>query len=472
MQRIFTTIKQQAFDSAVLRSDNNHESASRLLQRVFRAILIIVVISTTLLTIFTKSWADIPSGVAYIVLCAAGLYGIRQQYFLLARLMVPSSILVGTMLTAFTIGDVHGLFSGFLILSVLAAGIMLGKPGAYLFTFLCSAVITLTFYYFSVVYAVDENELSFLVRWSLSVVGLIGGGVAVYFVLLTITQGYRDLEMLNSDLAQARDQLHGVTEELRSYQDNLLALVELRTAELQTAKEIAENANQAKSQFVANMSHEFRTPLNAIIGYTEMIEEEVADIDPPEIAEDARRVLLSGRHLLALINDVLDLSMIEANKVTLYTDRIAVHEVITKVIETLTPLIDANRNKISYTVAPFYTQTDLVKLRQVLLNVIGNAAKFTQDGSIQVQVETKLIKEREFVQIEIADTGIGIPATQLPQLFEPFSQADNSYTRRYEGSGLGLAISREYCQLLGGDIIATSEEGHGSVFFITLPLIN
>ena len=386
--------------------------------------------------------------------------------------MVPSSILVGTMLTAFTIGDVHGLFSGFLILSVLAAGIMLGKPGAYLFTFLCSAVITLTFYYFSVVYAVDENELSFLVRWSLSVVGLIGGGVAVYFVLLTITQGYRDLEMLNSDLAQARDQLHGVTEELRSYQDNLLALVELRTAELQTAKEIAENANQAKSQFVANMSHEFRTPLNAIIGYTEMIEEEVADIDPPEIAEDARRVLLSGRHLLALINDVLDLSMIEANKVTLYTDRIAVHEVITKVIETLTPLIDANRNKISYTVAPFYTQTDLVKLRQVLLNVIGNAAKFTQDGSIQVQVETKLIKEREFVQIEIADTGIGIPATQLPQLFEPFSQADNSYTRRYEGSGLGLAISREYCQLLGGDIIATSEEGHGSVFFITLPLIN
>jgi signal transduction histidine kinase len=238
------------------------------------------------------------------------------------------------------------------------------------------------------------------------------------------------------------------------------------------AREQAEAANLTKSAFLANMSHELRTPLNAVIGYTEMMEEDFAEREElgGELA-DLGRIKGAARHLLQMINDVLDLSKIEAGKIELHVESFELAELLDQVISTTQPLLGVNRNSLQVQCAPGLgrVQTDLTKLRQVLINLVSNAAKFTQDGGIRIDTTSGFDEEGgALVVFEVRDTGIGMTASQLGRLFQPFVQADAETTRKYGGTGLGLAISRRLCRLMGGDVTATSAPGEGSVFRATV----
>ncbi|MBI3417687.1 MAG: response regulator [Verrucomicrobia bacterium] len=260
------------------------------------------------------------------------------------------------------------------------------------------------------------------------------------------------------------------------------------------AKALADSANQAKSQFLANMSHELRTPLNAIIGYSEMVVEELEDMGDTALTPDVQKIHAAAKHQLGLINDILDLSKVEAGKMTLHVEEFDVAKLVREVEATVQPLITKNANKLEVSCASDIgtMRADQTKVRQVLFNLISNAAKFTEKGTIRLEVSqgagerastravessahtTNEIGVREDahppgMEFRISDTGIGMTPEQLARLFQAFSQADASTTRWYGGTGLGLAISRKFCQLMGGDLTVTSEPGKGSTFIATLP---
>ncbi len=240
---------------------------------------------------------------------------------------------------------------------------------------------------------------------------------------------------------------------------------------LAAARDAAEEANRAKSAFLANMSHELRTPLNAIIGYSELMEEEAEESGLEDIAQDARRVLQSGQQLLALINDVLDISKIEAGKAELLLEDFSVPMLIDQVRSTVHPLMEKNSNRFQIDLAPEAQSmyADQGKVRQSLLNLLSNAAKFTQQGEVTLRVWQETRKGRPWVIFQVWDTGIGISPEQIERLFEPFTQADASTTRRYGGTGLGLALTRRFCEMMGGHVTVESTPEQGSVFTITLP---
>ncbi|MEB3264910.1 MAG: Cache 3/Cache 2 fusion domain-containing protein [Synechococcus sp.] len=237
------------------------------------------------------------------------------------------------------------------------------------------------------------------------------------------------------------------------------------------AKQEAEEANQVKSAFLANMSHELRTPMNAIIGYSEMLIEEAEEMEPQEMVPDLEKIHAAGKHLLGLINDILDLSKIEAGKMTLYLESFSLAELIGEVVSTVQPLLSRNRNRISVRCPADLglIHADQTKLRQVLLNLLSNASKFTEEGLITVQASVVAQPGGDRIHLAVQDSGIGMTPEQMAKLFQSFTQADSSTTRRYGGTGLGLAISRRFCQLMGGDIEVTSEPGKGSTFTVLLP---
>jgi signal transduction histidine kinase len=234
------------------------------------------------------------------------------------------------------------------------------------------------------------------------------------------------------------------------------------------SRQLAE-ASQHKSQFLANMSHELRTPLNAIIGVSEMLREDAEALK--QDTEPLDRVLGAARHLLALINDILDLSKIEAGRMELNLDTFALPPLIDEVVKTIEPLAAKNGNQVAVhcdgTIGSLHA--DSMRLRQALLNLMSNANKFTERGTISVDAQQKKEDGRYWITIAVADTGIGMTPEQMGKLFQEFSQADASTTRKYGGTGLGLAISKRFCQMMGGDIAVESELGRGSTFTIRLP---
>jgi signal transduction histidine kinase/DNA-binding response OmpR family regulator/HAMP domain-containing protein len=249
-------------------------------------------------------------------------------------------------------------------------------------------------------------------------------------------------------------------------------ITELRqhNLELEQARELSEVANRTKSQFLANMSHELRTPLNAIIGYSEILQEDAADTGQKQVVPDLKKIEGAGRHLLGLINDILDLSKVEAGKMDVFTEEIDILSLLDEVKAIITPLVAKNGNTLEVRLADRIgsMRTDRTKVKQCLLNVLSNAGKFTQDGKLTVGVE-RLETDRRMVQIMISDTGIGMSGEQLGRLFQAFSQADASTTKKFGGTGLGLAITRHFCRLLGGDVTVASQAGEGSTFTIVLP---
>lgn len=243
--------------------------------------------------------------------------------------------------------------------------------------------------------------------------------------------------------------------------------------EARTAREAAEYANAEKSRFLANMSHELRTPLNAVIGYAEILEEELAGGGLDECGRDATRIKTAGRHLLHLINDVLDLSKIEAGKVEVSPKRLAVATLLADAIDTIRPSADANNDTFILEADSNLGQafTDGAKLRQCLLNLLSNAAKFTKNGSIQLTARRIPRPLGDLLEFVVADTGIGMTREQMARLFSPFAQADSSIQKRFGGTGLGLAITRRLAQLLGGDITVDSTPGAGSVFTLRVAAV-
>lgn len=238
---------------------------------------------------------------------------------------------------------------------------------------------------------------------------------------------------------------------------------------LLNAKINAEQANNAKSAFLSMISHELRTPLNAIIGYSDLMLEEAATIDKPHFIQDLRNIHASGEHLLSLINNILDISKIEAGKMKVNIDRFSVRDLLDEVLGTLQPVIEKNNNvfKANSDIYEFQLETDFFKLKQILINLINNAAKFTKDGEINLDM-TEL--DSSYVEFSLRDTGIGISKSEIEHLFETFTQVDSSARREHEGTGLGLAISRKFSRLLGGDMRVESERGKGATFFVHLPI--
>ncbi|GAB4526924.1 MAG: hypothetical protein Fur0018_12370 [Anaerolineales bacterium] len=241
---------------------------------------------------------------------------------------------------------------------------------------------------------------------------------------------------------------------------------------LAAARDAAEEANLAKSVFLANMSHELRTPLNAIIGYAELMEEEAEESGLDAMAQDARRVLQAGQQLLALINDVLDISKIEAGKAELLQEDFSIPMLLDQVASTVHPLMEKNDNRFRIDLSPDVQamHADQGKVRQSLLNLLSNAAKFTQQGEVTLRVWQEIRDGRPWVVFQVQDTGIGISSPdQIEHLFKPFTQADASTTRKYGGTGLGLALTRRFCEMMGGTVDVESIPAQGSVFTIALP---
>ncbi len=280
-------------------------------------------------------------------------------------------------------------------------------------------------------------------------------------------------EALQSSFQSIEEKVEQRTLELQQAMEEIQIKRKLeikRSEELMQAREAAEAANRAKSEFLAKMSHELRTPLNAIIGYSEMLLEDSEASGQKDFIADLQKIRESGLHLLALINDILDLSKIEADKMELYLETFDVSRMIKQVVSTIQPQADKNGNTLRVHCGDDLgtMHSDVTKVRQVLFNLLSNACKFTERGTISLDVFRETVDGSDWLSFGVSDTGIGMTEEQMERLFQAFSQAETVITRNYGGTGLGLAISKGFCQMLGGDVYVESESGVGSTFTIRL----
>jgi signal transduction histidine kinase/DNA-binding response OmpR family regulator len=290
----------------------------------------------------------------------------------------------------------------------------------------------------------------------------------VYYFIQEGRRATRTMVKQSAELAQSNQSLQELSE-------NLEEKVIERTQQLSEALDAAESANRAKSLFLANMSHELRTPLNAIIGYSEILEEDAVDFGYEDAIPDLHKIKNAGKHLLSLINDILDISKIEAGEIDIYLEEFELIVLLDEVLSTIEPLIQQNNNTVVFEgdkTSLGQVTTDSTKLRQVIFNLVSNATKFTENGTITVSGQRYLNHEDEdWIEIAVSDTGIGMTEQQAEKVFQEFTQADESTTRNYGGTGLGLPISRHFCEVLGGDIVVNSISGEGSTFTVHLPAI-
>jgi signal transduction histidine kinase len=246
---------------------------------------------------------------------------------------------------------------------------------------------------------------------------------------------------------------------------------EAEATRLRVEREAAAQADQAKSRFLANMSHELRTPLNAILGYSELLQELAEGDGKEDYLADLKKIQIAGKHLLTLINDILDLSKIEAGKMDLQLEPFDLAALVRDVADTVAPLVQKNNNTLHLELADGLgtVRSDATRLRQCLFNLVSNASKFTERGRVGVSVHRQSTDGGDWLRIQVSDSGIGMTPEQLQKLFQPFTQADTSTTRKYGGTGLGLVITRKICELLGGTVSVQSEPGKGSTFTTLLP---
>jgi PAS domain S-box-containing protein len=277
-----------------------------------------------------------------------------------------------------------------------------------------------------------------------------------------------DRKRAESDLARYTRDLEAAHDTQRQNAEQLAGLVD----QLRITQRQAEAATRAKSDFLASMSHELRTPLNAIILYSELLQEEAEDNGQPRSISDLQRIQSAGKHLLELINGILDLSKIEAGKMALSLEQFDIRGMLGELRDTVDPLIQKNNNVLTVQCSDDVRtmRADLMKTRQIMLNLLSNASKFTRDGDITLAVCHRVIDARMFVQFTVTDTGVGMTKAQSEKIFEAFTQADVTTTRKYGGTGLGLAIVSRFCELMGGAISVDSRPGAGSRFMVHLPL--
>jgi len=322
-----------------------------------------------------------------------------------------------------------------------------------------------------------------------SVLSIVAGALSAWLIGFGVSRQVRSMAGTMKQLAggnmdvEIKDkgsssEIREMAAAVRVFRENMIKVQNLAreqqaaAVEIKDAKEEAEQASRAKSEFLANMSHELRTPMNAILGYSEMLMEDAEDAGQEDFIPDLKKINQAGTHLLALINDVLDLSKIESGKMEAFCEEINLHSLIDEVAATAHPLLEKNANKLAVKRGKNLGSAfqDITKLRQVLLNLMSNAAKFTHQGTVTLHADRLTKGNRDWLSLAVSDTGIGIAADKLDHVFGEFTQADNSTTRDYGGTGLGLAISSRFCKLLGGDLSVHSELGEGSTFTILIPV--
>lgn len=292
--------------------------------------------------------------------------------------------------------------------------------------------------------------------WAYALYVIALAGVMVLAVHLRLRTAHRRAEALEAVVKQRTAELGEKLEELKVSEHRALE-----------SEQTAREANQAKSQFLANMSHELRTPLNAIIGYSEMLQEEASELNQQALVPDLVKIQAAGKHLLSLINDILDLSKIEAGKMELFYETFELPPLVQDVVTMIEPLIHKNSNRLDtrFSDSLGSIRADMTRVRQILFNLLSNSCKFTNKGVIRLEVE----RTSDEIVFRVSDTGIGMTPEQLAKLFQPFTQAEASTSKKFGGTGIGLTISRRLCQMMGGDIRVESEYGKGTTFVVQLP---